>query len=114
MKESGDFSLRGMRMIAITNDDTRPWSAGSAGSTSGLGALIETAPSSLNTNGATLAPPDDFPSIPLDYFPIRVYYRDMKKDTCKRCGHSWYRRKPEKPVKCPQCKSAYWDREKKG
>jgi len=36
----------------------------------------------------------------------------MKKYRCKRCGHAWYPRKPEKSLLCPKCKSAYWDREK--
>lgn len=31
---------------------------------------------------------------------------------CKRCGHEWIPRKPQKPKVCPKCKSAYWDKEK--
>ena len=34
----------------------------------------------------------------------------MKQDVCLRCGHTWYRRKPERPVMCPKCKSPYWDK----
>ena len=34
----------------------------------------------------------------------------MKKYKCKRCNHEWYPRKPSKPITCPNCKSAYWDK----
>jgi len=37
----------------------------------------------------------------------------MQKDKCKRCGHEWYRRKPEAPRVCPGYKSPYWDKERK-
>lgn len=36
----------------------------------------------------------------------------MKKDKCKRCGHTWFRRTPKKPVLCPSCKSKYWDEDR--
>jgi len=38
----------------------------------------------------------------------------VKKDKCKRCGWEWYRRKPVKPVTCPNphCRTAYWDEER--
>jgi DNA-directed RNA polymerase subunit RPC12/RpoP len=29
---------------------------------------------------------------------------------CLRCGRSWYPRKPELPVRCPGCRSPYWQR----
>ncbi len=32
----------------------------------------------------------------------------LEKDKCLRCGHTWYRRKPEKPIMCPGCGSPYW------
>ena len=37
----------------------------------------------------------------------------MKKMKCLRCGHEWYKRRPEKPRICPKCKSADWNVEKK-
>lgn len=34
--------------------------------------------------------------------------------TCKRCGHNWSPRKPNrKPKVCPNCKSPYWDKPRK-
>jgi len=32
---------------------------------------------------------------------------------CKRCGYKWTPRKTD-VRQCPNCKSAYWDKEKKG
>ncbi len=29
---------------------------------------------------------------------------------CKRCKHEWAGRKPTKPITCPKCRSAYWDK----
>ena len=31
---------------------------------------------------------------------------------CIRCGHEWLPAKPGKPLLCPVCHSAYWDRPK--
>jgi len=32
------------------------------------------------------------------------------KLTCKRCGHSWVRRRFDGlPQRCPHCKSPYWN-----
>jgi predicted Zn-ribbon and HTH transcriptional regulator len=31
---------------------------------------------------------------------------------CERCGHQWVPRMAERPVICPRCKSARWDRPK--
>jgi hypothetical protein len=28
---------------------------------------------------------------------------------CLRCGHSWVKRVPGRPVRCPKCKQPYWD-----
>jgi len=36
----------------------------------------------------------------------------MKKETCLRCGHDWYKRTPKKPKVCPKCKTPYWDSKK--
>jgi predicted Zn-ribbon and HTH transcriptional regulator len=29
---------------------------------------------------------------------------------CERCSHEWLPRNKVKPVICPKCKSAYWNR----
>jgi len=31
---------------------------------------------------------------------------------CLRCNHEWPT-KQDRPIICPKCKSAYWDKEKK-
>jgi hypothetical protein len=36
----------------------------------------------------------------------------MKTLTCKRCGHTWYPRSPNKPKNCASCNSPYWDKER--
>lgn len=28
---------------------------------------------------------------------------------CRRCGHAWVKRVETRPVRCPKCKSPYWD-----
>jgi len=33
----------------------------------------------------------------------------ITKLKCKRCGHEWVLRKPEKPKTCPKCRSVYWN-----
>jgi hypothetical protein len=33
---------------------------------------------------------------------------------CLRCGHDWRPRVAWRPVQCPDCKSPYWDRERRG
>jgi len=38
----------------------------------------------------------------------------LKGWKCQRCGHEWLpRKKEEKPVVCPKCKSPYWNRKSK-
>jgi len=37
----------------------------------------------------------------------------MKKLQCLRCLHKWYPRTKNKPVLCPNCKSKYWNKERK-
>jgi predicted Zn-ribbon and HTH transcriptional regulator len=32
---------------------------------------------------------------------------------CKRCGHEWNPRIAEPPKRCPECKSPYWNKERK-
>jgi Zn finger protein HypA/HybF involved in hydrogenase expression len=38
---------------------------------------------------------------------------DLPKMKCKRCSHEWYPAKPLVPIVCPECKSPYWNIEKK-
>jgi hypothetical protein len=34
----------------------------------------------------------------------------LNQQRCYRCGKVWWPRKPRKPVRCPGCKSPYWDK----
>lgn len=34
----------------------------------------------------------------------------LHQHTCLRCGNTWWPRRPSKPLRCPNCKSPYWDR----
>ena len=36
--------------------------------------------------------------------------RTLHRQTCQRCGKTWWPRRPTKPARCPGCKSPYWDR----
>jgi len=36
----------------------------------------------------------------------------VKGFKCIRCEHEWIPKKKQKPVVCPECHSAYWDRKK--
>ena len=37
----------------------------------------------------------------------------VKGFKCDRCGHKWIPIKKNKPIICPKCKSAYWDKPRK-
>ena len=37
----------------------------------------------------------------------------LRQHTCLRCGNTWWPRRPSKPLRCPGCKSPYWDRPRK-
>lgn len=37
----------------------------------------------------------------------------LRQQTCLRCANTWWPRRPTKPVRCPRCKSPYWDRPRK-
>jgi DNA-directed RNA polymerase subunit RPC12/RpoP len=37
----------------------------------------------------------------------------LPKFLCCRCQHEWHPRKPERPVVCPRCKSAWWNKPRK-
>ncbi|MBX3334878.1 MAG: hypothetical protein KF876_12195 [Nitrospira sp.] len=34
----------------------------------------------------------------------------LNQQHCRRCGKEWWPRQPRKPVRCPGCKSPYWDK----
>jgi len=34
----------------------------------------------------------------------------LRQHVCHRCGKAWWPRRPNKPARCPGCKSPYWDR----
>ncbi len=34
----------------------------------------------------------------------------LNQHRCDRCGKVWWPRQPRKPVRCPGCKSPYWDK----
>ena len=34
----------------------------------------------------------------------------LRQQLCHRCGKAWWPRRPNKPARCPGCKSPYWDR----
>ena len=34
----------------------------------------------------------------------------LRQQVCHRCGKAWWPRRPNKPARCPGCKSPYWDR----
>lgn len=38
----------------------------------------------------------------------------ISKLTCLRCEYRWFPRKEGMPVRCPSCKSPYWDRARAG
>ena len=35
---------------------------------------------------------------------------ELRQQVCHRCGKAWWPRRPNKPARCPGCKSPYWDR----
>jgi len=35
----------------------------------------------------------------------------MEQNECKRCGHKWYPRSPEKSPVCPKCRTIKWWKE---
>lgn len=37
----------------------------------------------------------------------------IKGYKCERCKHKWVPRNNRKPIICPKCKSAYWDKPRK-
>ena len=37
----------------------------------------------------------------------------LQQQTCLRCANIWWPRRPLKPLRCPGCKSPYWDRPRK-
>jgi len=37
----------------------------------------------------------------------------LKGYRCERCGHEWVPRNSAKPIICPLCKTAYWNKPRK-
>lgn len=37
----------------------------------------------------------------------------LQQQTCLRCANIWWPRRPQKPLRCPRCKSPYWHRPRK-
>lgn len=56
-------------------------------------------------------------STPLDQNPARLRVLlsgnerpgSLNQHRCYRCGKVWWPRQPRKPVRCPGCKSPYWN-----
>ena len=36
--------------------------------------------------------------------------KTLQRQTCQRCGKTWWPRQSTKPARCPCCKSPYWDK----
>ena len=36
--------------------------------------------------------------------------KTLHRQTCQRCGKTWWPRQSAKPARCPRCKSPYWDK----
>ena len=36
--------------------------------------------------------------------------KTLQRQTCQRCGKTWWPRQSTKPARCPRCKTPYWDR----
>jgi hypothetical protein len=34
---------------------------------------------------------------------------ELRQQVCQRCGKVWWPRTPNRPARCPGCKSPYWD-----
>lgn len=55
--------------------------------------------------------PKNPPESPKELFPTQAFLEGLK---CLRCGHLWIPRDPSgHPVRCPECRSYYWDRPRK-
>lgn len=37
-------------------------------------------------------------------------YAQVGQSACRRCGHRWYPRKPQRPTRCAACGDPYYDR----
>ena len=35
---------------------------------------------------------------------------ELRQQVCHRCEKAWWPRRPNKPARCPGCKSPYWDK----
>jgi len=39
--------------------------------------------------------------------------KTLQRQTCQRCGKTWWPRQSTKPARCPLCKSPYWDKQRR-
>ena len=39
--------------------------------------------------------------------------KTLQRQTCQRCGKTWWPRQSTKPARCPRCKSPYWDKQRR-
>jgi len=39
-----------------------------------------------------------------------LYKSTLREQQCLRCAHRWWPRRPTRTLRCPRCKSPYWDR----
>src|SRR5687767_6595437 len=39
--------------------------------------------------------------------------RTLQRQTCQRCGKTWWPRQSTRPARCPRCKSPYWDEQRR-
>ena len=39
--------------------------------------------------------------------------KTLQRQTCQRCGKTWWPRQSTKPARCPACKSPYWDKQRR-
>ncbi len=42
---------------------------------------------------------------------IRIKEFDKIAYKCNKCAHVWFSRGDERPLTCPKCKTARWDKE---
>ena len=44
---------------------------------------------------------------------IKIKEFDKTAYKCNKCSHVWFSRGDERPLTCPKCKTARWDKEPK-
>lgn len=59
------------------------------------------------TTHAPIRTPDSGAGPDRSRFP---YKGTLREQQCLRCDHRWWPRTPSRTLRCPRCKSPYWDR----